>query len=93
MPSALIIGAGPNIGRSLAAKFAKEGYKVAIASRSTPSDNTYEHFRFDAAEPATVPDLFAQVSAKVGTPKVVIYNGNCIQPQIEIQGFLLTVLL
>ncbi len=75
MPSALIIGAGANIGRSVAAKFANGGYKVAIASRSTPSDNTYRHFVFDAAEPATVPDLFAKVSAELGPPHVIIYNG------------------
>ncbi len=68
MPTILIIGAGPNIGRSLAAKFAHDGYKVAIASRSTPLDSTYEHFVFDAAEPAKVPDLLPKSPLHLESP-------------------------
>jgi len=76
MPSILIIGGGPNIGSSVAANFAAHGYTVAIASRSVPADKTYKHFVFDAAEPSKVPELFARVSAEVGIPKVVVYNGE-----------------
>jgi NAD(P)-dependent dehydrogenase (short-subunit alcohol dehydrogenase family) len=76
MPSALIIGAGANIGRSVAAAFASEGYKVAVASRSKPSDNTYPHFIFDAAQPTKVPELFNKVAAEIGPPNVVVYNGE-----------------
>jgi len=78
MPSALIIGAGANLGRSVAAKLSKAGYKVAIASRSTPTESAYKHFVFDAAEPTKIPDLFAKVSAEHGPPGVVIYNAAAV---------------
>ncbi|KAH8823710.1 hypothetical protein DL96DRAFT_1558617 [Flagelloscypha sp. PMI_526] len=50
------------------------GYKVALASRSTPANSAYKHFVFDASQPASVSSLFADVAAALGMPSVVIYN-------------------
>ncbi|KAH8823702.1 putative short chain type dehydrogenase [Flagelloscypha sp. PMI_526] len=74
MPTILIIGAGANIGLATAKRFASAGYKVAIASRTTPVDTTYKHFVFDASQPTLVPKLFEDVSTALGAPDVVLYN-------------------
>lgn len=75
MPSALIIGAGSNVGRATAEAFANAGYTVAVASRSAKTGQDFKHFAFDASQPETVQKLFADVRKAVGTPSVVIYNG------------------
>ncbi|KAH8823711.1 putative short-chain dehydrogenases/reductase [Flagelloscypha sp. PMI_526] len=74
MATILIIGAGENIGLSTAKRFASAGYKVALASRTKPASTAHKHFVFDAAQPASVPSLFADVTASVGPPSVVVYN-------------------
>jgi NAD(P)-dependent dehydrogenase (short-subunit alcohol dehydrogenase family) len=40
MKTYLCIGAGPGIGLATARRFAREGYRIVLASR-TPMDNTY----------------------------------------------------
>ncbi|KAK8094420.1 short-chain dehydrogenase [Apiospora hydei] len=76
MATVLIIGAGPGIGLSTARAFQHAGYSVAIASRTRQqkADPSMRHFVFDAAKPDTVKTLFAEVTAAIGPPKVVIYN-------------------
>lgn len=76
MPTALIIGAGSNIGQATAQAFAKAGYTVAVASRSAKTGSEFKHFTFDASKPETTQNLFAEVRKAVGTPSVVIYNGK-----------------
>lgn len=80
-PIALVLGAGANIGQAVARKFSANGYKVALASR-TSSDTTSQetkdglfHFRVDLSNPTNVKSLFEQVQASLGVPNVVIYNG------------------
>ncbi|KAH8677747.1 putative short-chain dehydrogenase [Xylariales sp. PMI_506] len=76
MPTVLIIGAGPNIGSAAAETFAGAGYKVALASRSTPENpsTSFKHFTFDASKPETTEALFDAVRSSLGDPSVVIYN-------------------
>lgn len=76
MQTVLIIGAGSNVGQATAHKFAEAGYSVATASRSGKLESQYKHFTFDASKPETVAGLFEQVRKAVGTPSVVIYNGE-----------------
>lgn len=76
MSTVLIIGAGPNIGKACAETFSVAGFKVAVASRTQKLDTKYRHYVFDASKPDTVPDLFERVSADLGVPGVVIYNGS-----------------
>jgi NAD(P)-dependent dehydrogenase (short-subunit alcohol dehydrogenase family) len=78
--AALVIGAGPGVGASLARRFAAAGLKVAIAARSAPSlaeiaaETGAEAFAADATDPASVEKLFAAAEARIGEIDVVVYN-------------------
>jgi NAD(P)-dependent dehydrogenase (short-subunit alcohol dehydrogenase family) len=76
----LILGGGANIGAAVANKFAKGGYKVAIAARSVVDgldDSTgFLNIRADLSDPAVVPNIFDKARAKFGPPSVVVYNGT-----------------
>jgi NAD(P)-dependent dehydrogenase (short-subunit alcohol dehydrogenase family) len=74
MPSVLIVGAGPLLGRTLADAYHRNGYKVAVASRTQKLESRFHFFRFDARNPESVPELFEQVREKIGAPDVVISN-------------------
>jgi NAD(P)-dependent dehydrogenase (short-subunit alcohol dehydrogenase family) len=74
MPSVLIVGAGPRLGRVLAEAYQRIGYNVAVASRTQKLEPQFHFFRFDARIPEMVPELFDQVRKKIGTPDVVISN-------------------
>lgn len=78
-PIILILGAGSNVGQSVAKKFAAEGYDVALAARSLKDGTSAEGFRTfqaDFSERTSVPDVFAKVEATLGAPNVVVYNGR-----------------
>lgn len=75
MPTALIIGAGPRVGQDAAEAFAAAGYQVAVASRKQNTNPKFPFYPFDATEPEKLPSIFKKVSADVGIPSVVIYNG------------------
>ncbi|KAI1474844.1 hypothetical protein K445DRAFT_77261 [Daldinia sp. EC12] len=74
----LILGAGPRVGASVAQKFAGNGYKVAIASRSGTGAKTAEGFlslKADFTKPESIPALFDAVKTEFQTaPSVVVYN-------------------
>ncbi|KAH7240702.1 uncharacterized protein BKA55DRAFT_648769 [Fusarium redolens] len=78
-PIVLILGSGPNIGQSVARRFASEGYKVAIASRSqkeVDSTDKQLNIKTDLTKPLEVADAFSKVKTTFGTPGVVIYNAS-----------------
>ena len=80
--TALIVGTGSGISASLAELLAREGYKLALASRKP------EHFAdlarrtgahslaVDAASPDSVATLFAEVDRVLGTLDVAVYNAS-----------------
>jgi NAD(P)-dependent dehydrogenase (short-subunit alcohol dehydrogenase family) len=78
--AALVIGAGPGVGASLARRFAAAGLKVAIAARSAPSlaeiaaETGAEAFAADATDPESVTRLFDAAEARLGAIDVVVYN-------------------
>jgi len=80
--SALIVGVGSGLSASLARALARDGIKVALASRSTGDlealvkETSARAFSCDAAERAQVEKLFAEVEASNGTPDIVIYNAS-----------------
>lgn len=85
---ALILGAGPNIGASLSTAFESLGYKIALASRSADSSKdsaSKVHVKVDLLEPKSVKSVFDEVSKRLGTPGVVIYNGVSVHPLIRPQ--------
>ncbi|KAK9235975.1 hypothetical protein V1525DRAFT_408368 [Lipomyces kononenkoae] len=81
-PVVLILGAGPRIGASVAEKFASNGYKVAVASRSgtgTKTDKGFLSLRADFTKPDSIPALFDAVKTEFhASPSVVIYNAAAL---------------
>jgi NAD(P)-dependent dehydrogenase (short-subunit alcohol dehydrogenase family) len=88
----LIVGAGPGLSASLARAFAAAGLQVALAARSRSKldaiagDTGAKTFACDAADPAAVERLFANVAEQIGEPDVVVYNASYRQrgPLIEL---------
>lgn len=79
---ALIVGAGPGLGASLARTFAQAGYDVAVASRHAAgleplcSETGARHFVCDVSDAQSVQDLFRQLDAELGVPDLVVYNAG-----------------
>lgn len=80
--TALIIGAGPGISASLARALTAAGHKVALAARDVAklgpltAQTGALALPADAADPAAVEALFAEVDARLGEPDVVVYNAS-----------------
>lgn len=80
-PVALVFGAGPKIGAAVANAFTNEGYAVAIASRSAndaehPDDQGLLSVKADLAKLEDVKRAFERTKVKLGTPSVVVHNGE-----------------
>ncbi len=79
---ALIVGTGAGLSASLARLFSKEGMKVAVASRHPErlaelcAETGAKAFGCDAAQPAQVAALFAEVEKAMGAPDVAVYNAS-----------------
>ncbi|MDO8353157.1 MAG: SDR family NAD(P)-dependent oxidoreductase [Aestuariivirga sp.] len=79
---ALIVGSGSGLSASLAQLFAREGFKIALASRNTEklaslcSSTGAAAFACDATDLDQVTQLFQDVERKIGEPDVVIYNAS-----------------
>ena len=80
--TALIVGAGAGLSASLARLLAKEGIKVALASRSTGDlddlvkETGAKTFTCDASKPVEVAKLFADLEGSIGAPDIAIYNAS-----------------
>jgi NAD(P)-dependent dehydrogenase (short-subunit alcohol dehydrogenase family) len=74
-PIVLILGAGPNIGQSVARAFAAKGYRVAVASRKTTGTPDQLHIPSDFSNPSAVAAAFVKAKKALGIPSVVVYNG------------------
>lgn len=78
----LILGAGPRIGTAVAERFANDGYKVAIVSRSSrgvKDASTYFSLKGDLSTPEAIPALFSTVKAEFkSSPSVVVYNAGTL---------------
>lgn len=74
----LILGAGGNVGASVANLFGQNGYKVAIAARrlqDAVNDDGQLQIQADLSHAESVESAFDKVAAKFGVPNVVVYNG------------------
>ncbi|WP_329171644.1 SDR family NAD(P)-dependent oxidoreductase [Streptomyces sp. NBC_01477] len=90
-PGAVVIGAGPGIGRSVACRFAREGLPVALVARTagTLAGVADAVSRFGVpvvsltADSADETALRAALDAAVGEfglPEVVVYNAALVRP-------------
>jgi NAD(P)-dependent dehydrogenase (short-subunit alcohol dehydrogenase family) len=82
-PVCAIVGIGPGNGASFARKFDKEGYAVALLSRSTDYSNELakelsdaKAYACDASDPTAITDAFDQVKTDVGAVNTLIYNAG-----------------
>jgi NAD(P)-dependent dehydrogenase (short-subunit alcohol dehydrogenase family) len=79
---AIIVGGGPGISASCARLFSQQGMQVAIAARNPDKPvlkaledrNGVRRFGCDAADPAQVTALFAEVKRELGGPTLVVHN-------------------
>lgn len=85
MSGAVVIGAGPGIGRSVAVRFAKEGLPVAVMARDKDKLAAVAAAVGALAVPADVADedslrgALDTAAAELGPPDVVVYNAAVIQ--------------
>jgi NADP-dependent 3-hydroxy acid dehydrogenase YdfG len=85
MPVIAIIGAGPGLGAAVARKFAREGFSVALISRSQPKLDalaaeleadgvTARGYAADVLEPAQLEAALARAAAELGTITTLQYS-------------------
>ncbi|HEX3769214.1 MAG TPA: SDR family NAD(P)-dependent oxidoreductase [Polyangiaceae bacterium] len=82
-PVCAVVGVGPGIGASMARRFGKEGYAVALLARTTdltqklastlPSARAYA---CDVGDAASVDKTFAAVRGELGDVDVLVYNAG-----------------
>ncbi|MDH3386276.1 MAG: SDR family NAD(P)-dependent oxidoreductase [Gammaproteobacteria bacterium] len=86
-PVCAIVGAGEGLGRSLAAKFAGEGFDIGFISRTEEGsraandaavksrvDTKTRHFPADATQPLSIEQAMSKLVDVVGDVDVLIYN-------------------
>ncbi|MFC4014844.1 SDR family NAD(P)-dependent oxidoreductase [Nonomuraea purpurea] len=85
MPGAVIIGAGPGIGRSVARRFAREGMPIALVARTRESLEAVRlkegalTYTADAADETALRAALDAATAELGTPDVVVYNAAIVR--------------
>ncbi|TDP91081.1 SDR family NAD(P)-dependent oxidoreductase [Labedaea rhizosphaerae] len=90
MSGAVVVGAGPGIGRAVAARFAREGLPVAVIARRarTVRDTaaTLREFAVpvvelvaDSTDEAGLRAALDKAAAELGPPDVLVYNAAVIQ--------------
>lgn len=79
-PLCLVIGVGPGTGTAIARRFAGEGYRVFLSSRSRDRLETLSHelpssvvLPVDVADNASLDGMLKELGTH-GVPKVVVYN-------------------
>jgi NAD(P)-dependent dehydrogenase (short-subunit alcohol dehydrogenase family) len=91
MAGAVIVGAGPGIGQSVALRFAREGLPVAVVARSdrtvravgkavTQAGGTAYRFTADCSDERGLRIALDGAVAAIGLPDVVVYNAAVIRP-------------
>lgn len=91
MAGAVVVGAGPGIGRSVARRFAREGMPVTVIARSRgtvdavaatvgPDAPDLLALTADVSDEGAVRAALDACAARFGVPDVVVYNAAVIQP-------------
>lgn len=90
MPGAIVIGAGPGIGVSVARRFARQGFPIGVVARSRSTvdaaltaladTNVGTHGEIaDAADESALGAALDQIVEHFGLPDVLVYNAAVIQ--------------
>ena len=87
MPGAIVIGAGPGIGTSVARRFAREGMPVAVLARSRPTVESAVAglpvetlgVTADVSDESGLRAALDEVLDRFGVPDVLVYNAAVIQ--------------
>ena len=90
MPGAVIIGAGPGVGRSVALRFAREGLPIALVARGAATLKSVAEevtqlgvpalsLTADCSDEVALGSALHTVQDQLGTPDVVVYNAAIIQ--------------
>jgi NAD(P)-dependent dehydrogenase (short-subunit alcohol dehydrogenase family) len=80
MSGAVVIGAGPGIGRAVAERFAREGLPVAVLSRRPRAYAGALALPADVADEDALRAALDEASARLGPPDAVVYNAALIRP-------------
>jgi short-subunit dehydrogenase len=86
-----VVGAGPGIGLSVARRFAREGFGVALLARTkarladhvkliNDEGGLARAFHADCSVPAQVRESLRTVSSEMGPPSVLVYNAAAVRP-------------
>jgi NAD(P)-dependent dehydrogenase (short-subunit alcohol dehydrogenase family) len=80
---AVVVGAGPGLGRALCERFAGGGCEVAMLARDArrlrsmaAGDGRLHPYACDATDPTAVAAAFARIEAELGPPDCVVYNAS-----------------
>lgn len=87
---AAVLGVGPGLGASIARRFAREGFAVALMARREESvagvrgeiesgGGTALSVAADATDPGSVAAAFERVRGELGDPEVFVYNAGAFQ--------------
>ncbi len=87
---AAVLGVGPGLGASVARRFAREGFAVALMARREESvagarseieerGGTALPVAADATDPASVATAFGRVRGELGNPELFVYNAGAFQ--------------
>ncbi|MEU5364416.1 SDR family NAD(P)-dependent oxidoreductase [Streptomyces sp. NPDC005925] len=91
MPAAVVVGAGPGIGTSVAERFAREGFSVAVIARRRStversaatvghSGRTVLPLTADSTDEAALRDALSTAASELGPIETAVYNAALIRP-------------
>jgi NAD(P)-dependent dehydrogenase (short-subunit alcohol dehydrogenase family) len=95
--SAVIMGVGPGLGRSIARTFAQAGYPVAMLARDqakldgyaaeiAPGRRDVRGYAADAADPDGLRAVLRAAIAELGAPDVLVYNIAVVRKDAPVGG-------
>jgi len=100
-PIAAVIGAGPGIGLSVARRFAREGFRVALLCRPADPRQAFQKsleewggealvLPVELADPAALRAGLSAIGAALGFPEVLVYNASrghhCLPSELNQQA-------
>jgi NAD(P)-dependent dehydrogenase (short-subunit alcohol dehydrogenase family) len=86
----VVVGAGAGLGLSIAQRFGKEGYAIALIARRPEALSEYvstlvqagvtaKGYSADVADAQSLIQAFQQIQSQMGSPSVLVYNAAVMQ--------------